>query len=123
MRTKNEQRRAYREYVREGKAAFDAYCAAADLPPVERKQDYTVSDAIDALLYFAQRRGQNPLAILERAESRFRAEQVVVESCAKCGAGISQTDLEEGPAVTDEGSGPEAGNTFTYCSQGCLEAH
>jgi hypothetical protein len=40
-----------------------------------------------------------------------------VYSCPKCGTPHTRTDFE------DEGEGDEAGRTFHYCSQRCLETH
>lgn len=42
-----------------------------------------------------------------------------VASCAKCGTPLSRWHRKH----TDEGTGPEAGKTFTYCSIHCMETH
>lgn len=39
-------------------------------------------------------------------------------SCAKCG-----TAIEKHKALEDEGQDGEAGRTFYYCSEHCLETH
>ena len=106
-----------------GARVFKAYCAASKLPKVEREQDYSVTDAILSLLHFAIREGHDVESIMRCADNHLEAETVIVANCAKCGSTISEADLESGEACTDEGTGPEEGNKFTYCSQDCLERH
>ncbi len=69
------------------------------------------------------KQGRLDTATLRRAEEKrarkaARAGARFNWSCPKCGKQFPRED-----AVTDQGTGAEAGRTFNYCSQHCKETH
>jgi hypothetical protein len=99
-----------------GRATFKAYADMRNLPAIERKEHYTATDVITDVLTFAKSKGWDVDTILASVKNHLWAETPV--SCAKCG---NRTTHEW--AIADPGTGPEAGNTFYYCSDACKEKH
>jgi hypothetical protein len=69
--------------------------------------------------------GEDPVTArrgLRRAKAAVRAALAAeIESCRKCGGGLTLADMLKGDACTDEGE--EEGNVFVYCSESCRETH
>lgn len=99
-----------------GRKTFTAYCDILSLEAIERRQHYTATDLITDVLTFARSKGWDVEAILQSAQNHLHAE--TVEHCRKCGKPVTREW-----ATVDYGTGPEAGNTFYYCSEDCRDRH
>jgi hypothetical protein len=102
--------------IKNGRRIFASYCDLLKLPPVERREEYTVTDLIVDLCHFARSKGWDTETILRSAADHLEAE--TIESCAKCGKPVTHEW-----ATTDEGTGEEEGKTFYYCSDECRDRH
>ena len=116
MPTKRGEFHGRRTSLNLGRMTFKAYADFDNLDAIERKLDCTVTDLITDVLLYARSKGWDTDSILRSAENHLWAETVV--HCAKCGR---QTTNEW--AIRDEGTGPEEGVTFHYCSEECRDKH
>lgn len=107
-----------RSYAEDGKRLFKAYATLRRLPKIEQQQDYSITDAIAALMHYANAQGFNAEELVTSATNHVETE--TIEVCPKCGKAITRewASVDYGTPGTEEED-----RTFYYCSDDCKERH
>ena len=114
-------------------------------PKPAQDWDYATSaaDIIADVMHTCDRLGVDAELVLHSAAGHYRIEtaepclcgaaydpEATPETCAHCGGSMDLVScakcgarLLRAAAIIDQGTGPEAGREFAYCSQAHMEAH